>query len=486
MDKLKLMDSFFHPKNITLIGTSRNLMSASGMILSNIISGEYTGPLNLINKKVDKGEKILGHLVKKSIFEIDNDLDLAFVITPSRTVPEILEDCAKKNVNAVSIISAGFGESILYDKEKIELQKEIVKIAKRNKFVFVGPNCNGVYSETVSLNAIFGPRVKCLPNGHISFVTRGGTAGIHSMIETTARGIGVSKSINLGDSAFLGIHDFIEYYGKDLETELICIYTEGITDAQEFIKICKKVEKPIIILKIGETKEGQRAALSHVGAIAGEARIFNGFSKQAGLLTVESIREMVDLATAFLISYIPKGKNVGIITPAGSLGVMATDACAKEGLNVPLLSSETIYKLNSMLPEYWSHNNPIDLTDSMNFNIFLKIIKIIINESSFDGIIVLFGDISDNAGTIMDFGAHELMENQNMFLEFIKSQAKRIGKYCNRVKKPVFFLGPVQANNKIPQYFRDHSIIVLPEFRQIARIFSKLVEFNKIKLMKSK
>jgi len=482
LNKLELIDYFFHPKNITLIGVSRNLMSASGMILSNIKKSEYKGPLYLLNKNIETGEKILDYPVYQKLSEIEGDLDLIFVIVPSRIVPEVLEECATKNVKAVVIISSGFAESVLYNKEKLKLQDELIKIARSSGFVFAGPNCNGIYSDAISLNAIFGPRVRNL-SGHISYVTRGGTAGILSMIETRVRGIGISKFINLGDSADLQIRDLIEYYGQDPETKVIGCYSEG-GGGQDFVQTVKKVtmEKPVVFYKAGITEAGKKAALSHVGALAGESsnKIFQGFAVQAGLVPAESITEMVDICTAYMISYLPKGNNVVILTPAGSLGVMATDAMASEGMKIPPLSAETIDKLNSMLPEYWSHNNPIDLTDSMNFNIFIKIIKILLEENSFDGLLILFADISDNMGKIVDFG---MMEG-DFFNQFIRDNVKKMRKYIEKAEKPVFFLGPVEAANDLPGFLRSNKIVVLPEFRRIARTFAALVKWNEIRKRK--
>ncbi len=487
MNKLELIDHFFHPKNITLIGVSRNLMGPSGMILGNMLRSNYKGPLYLINPKVEEGKKILGKPVKRSLNEIGTNLDLVFVIVPSRIVPEVLENCGQHNARAVVIISAGFAESISYDKEKIALQDETVRIARKNGFVFAGPNCNGIYSDAISLNAIFGPRVRCL-SGNISYVTRGGTAGIHSLIQTRVRGIGVSKLINLGDSACLKIQDLIEYYGQDPETKIIGAYTEGFDDGKSFISIVEKVtaKKPVVFYKSGETIAGQRAALSHVGAIAGKfsSRIFEGVASQAGLIPVESIDELVDVCTSFMITHVPKGRNVGIITPAGSFGVMASDACNKEGLNVPPLNPETLQKIDRLLPEYWSHNNPVDLTDSMNFSVFGKIIRIVLEEETFDGLIILFSDISDNQGTIMDFSIGENLVDEksiNFFADIVKQQIKRISRYIEKVRKPVFFLGPVQAQNGLPDFLREHKIIVLPEFRRIARTFRALVKWNELK-----
>ena len=488
MNKLELIDYFFRPKNVTLIGVSRNLMGASGLILSNIIGGGYEGPLHLINKNIPDGKKILGKTILKSIQEIDTDLDLTFIIVPSRVVPEVLEEVGDKNAKAVIVVSSGFAESISYDKEKLSLQDELVKIANKKGFVFTGPNCNGVYTEAISLNAIFGPRVNCLPGGSISYVTRGGTAGIHSMIETTIRGIGVSKNINLGDSANLEIQDFIEYYGNDPETKVIGCYTEGINNGRDFIEKVKKVNKikPVVFFKSGNTQGGRKAAMSHVGAIASEfsESIYHGAVKQTGIIPVESLFELVDVCTAFMITYIPKGKRALIITPAGSLGVMCSDEVYKAGLILPTLRPDQIESFNKMLPEYWSHNNPIDLTDSMDFTIFGKIIKIMLKDLDNDGLIILFGDVSDDTDGIVNFGIE--MDELDFFDTVVKDQVRKINKLRQRdviAQKPVFFLGPVHARNKLPNFFRENKIICLPEYRKIARTFAAMAgwhEYTKI------
>ncbi|NVM55881.1 MAG: CoA-binding protein [Candidatus Helarchaeota archaeon] len=478
MKKLELIDYFFHPKNVALIGMSRNLMGPSGMILSNILKGEYKGPLYLVNKSIEAGKKILGLPVKRKLEEIDSELDLAFVIVPSRSVPEVLEDCGKQNVKAVVIISSGFGESVDYDAEKLVLQDQIIRIARKNGFVFAGPNCNGVWSDAVSLNAIFGPRVHNL-SGHISYVTRGGTAGVFAMIETRVRGIGVTKFLNLGDSAGLKIQDLIEYYGQDSETKVIGVYSEG-GGGQDIIQIAKEVTKikPVVVYKSGVTDAGRRAALSHVGAIAGEYsdKIFEGVVKQAGLIPADSIDELVDICTAFLITNIPKGRKIGILTPAGSLGVMATDAMVKYGgLNVAPLPPEIIAKINHMLPEYWSHNNPIDVTDSMNFTVFTRIVKMLLQHDNFDGLLLLLGDFGDTRGKYVDFGL--LDANYEVMIQYIKENVRKMRRYIEKSEKPVFFLGEFGGNDELQKYLRTHKILVLPEFRRIARTFSALVEW---------
>lgn len=490
VDKLQLMDSFFYPKSVTLIGVSRNLIGPSGMILSNILKGEYNGPLNLINKNIEPDKKILGHPVKRGLNEIESDLDLVFVIVPSRIVPEVLEECGENNVKAVVIISSGFAESILYDHEKVALQSELVKIAQNNGFVFVGPNTNGIFSSGVSLNAIFGPHVHNIA-GNISYVSRGGTAGVYAMMETRMRGLGVSKFINIGDAAYLDIHDFIEYYGQDPETKVIGAYAEGISNGPDFVKIVKKVanEKPVVFYKSGVTDAGKKAALSHVGAIAGEFgnKIFEGITKQTGIITAESVSELADICCAFMVTYLPKGRNIGIITFAGSLGVMISDACNKAGLNIPPLSPELIEKIDKdkMLPEYWSHNNPLDLTDSMNFSSITKVIKLLIEEKNFDGLIFLIGNFDDKLSKYTDFGMDLVKEPKQdnssvnkFFEEIMAAPFKKMRKYVELYKKPVFMLGPTDSDTGIPALLRSYKIICLPEFDRIARTYAALAKWR--------
>ncbi|MHA1298884.1 MAG: CoA-binding protein [Candidatus Helarchaeota archaeon] len=493
MDRLELIDSFFHPKSVTLIGVSRNLIGPSGMILSNILRGGYKGPLNLINKNIQPGRKILDQPIKRSLNEVETGLDLVFIIVPSRIVPEVLEECGDRNVAAVSIISAGFAESILYDKEKMDLQNEIVKIARKKEFVFVGPNCNGLFSSSVSLNAIFGPHVRNLP-GKISYVTKGGTAGIHSLMATRVNGIGVSKFINIGDEADLKLQDIIEYYGQDPETKVIGAYSEGIKDGPDFVKKVKKItiNKPVVFYKSGTTEAGKKAATSHVGAIAGEHsnRIFEGVVKQTGLISVEGIGELIDICTAFVITYIPKGRNACILTAAGSLGVMTSDACNKAGLNLPSIKKETFEKINVMLPEYWSHSNPLDLTDSMDFRAIFKIFKILIEDETFDGIIFLMGNFDDHVAKYVDFGIDFFSQSKQgasdskgvdrntFFKTILATPMKKLQKYLKLHNKPLFFLGPIASNDGLPDVLRSYKVVPLPEMNRIAKTFAALAKWG--------
>ncbi|NHI94670.1 MAG: hypothetical protein EAX96_19420 [Candidatus Lokiarchaeota archaeon] len=503
MNKLELMDYFFHPKNLTLVGVSRKLIGVSSMLLMSLIRKKFKGDIHLINKNIKDGHKIMGQPIKSDLNQIESDLDLVYIIVPSKAVPSVLEECSAKNMKAAVIISSGFSESIGYNKDKLQLQDEIVSIARKNGFVFAGPNCNGIYSEDVSLYAIFGPRFITIPNGHISVVSRGGTAGCNTINEIAKRGVGVSKFINLGDAACLDLQDFIEYYNQDPVTKVIGVYTEGISDGKRFLKIARKCgyEKPVVMYKAGQTRAGQQAATSHVGAIAGKFsnRIYEGFAKQTGIITVESIIELADVCSSFMLTYLPKGKRVGVITPAGSLGVQASDAINNAGLELATLNPATIEKLNGFLPEYWSHSNPIDLTDSMDFSVIGKLAKILADEDNFDGMLVIFGDMPDDqesmaemAGNIAeDMGLgdqlesfRKMMENEDMLITMLKSEIKKISRSMFKQKKPVFFLGSSQAKSGMPDMLREHKIVPLPETHRIARTYAALARWGEMTQMK--
>ncbi|MHA1380937.1 MAG: hypothetical protein ACTSRG_21430 [Candidatus Helarchaeota archaeon] len=375
------------------------------------------------------------------------------------------------------------------------MQNELTRIARKHEFVFVGPNCNGIYSSSASLNAIFGPHVRNLP-GKISFVTRGGTAGIHALMETRIRGVGVSKFINIGDEADLTLQDFIAYYGQDPETKVIGAYSEGIKNGPDFVKKVKKVtpDKPVVFFKSGTTEAGKRAAMSHVGAIAGKYsnKIFEGVVKQTGIIPVGSIGELSDICTAFIVTYIPNGRNVCILTAAGSLGVMTSDACNKAGLNLPPIKAELLKKLNKMLPEYYSHNNPIDVSDSMDFRAIYKIFKLLIKDETFDGIIFLMGNFSDQHAKYVDFGidffstspeddsvANVKGVNRNTFFkEVLARPMKKLQKYLEIHNKPLFFLGPIASNDGLPDLLRKYKVVSLPELNKIANTFAALAKWG--------
>ena len=458
----------FEPNSVAVIGASRDPKAWGHVILKNIISCGFEGKVYPINPRADS---LLGLKCYPDIRAVPNDVDLAIIAVPAKIVPSVMEVCVEKGVKVAVVITAGFSE---IGPEGEKLEKEVVKIARKGGIRIVGPNCNGVYSQTCRLNATLGPRI-ILPPGNVSIVTRGGTAGVMLTIEAGKRNIGLNKYIGIGDESDLNLQDFIYYYEHDTHTKIIGTYTEGIKNVNSFYKILKNVKKPVVFYKSGNTYSGMRAALSHVGAIAGQftKMIFDNVLEQLRIVKAESIDELLNFVSAVSISPLPKGKKVGIWTPGGSMGVIMTDNLEKVGLEVPQLSKNLIEKLDKLLKvKYWSHNNPVDVTDSYSPQSVDKSIDILLSSDNIDGVVVLIGLLFSKDESYVDFSF--INELDDVFQMFIEQLAKRFGQLIKKYNKPIFILA--DNRGKIASMFKKRGVIILPTFESIAKTYKMLYD----------
>ncbi len=483
LEKFKQIRYFFYPKSIAIIGAGKvNPFTVANIILSNMLAQKYTGSIYLVDIKPEK-EIIKGLKVYHSIFDIKHEIDLVLVIVPASVVPEVIEQCIETNVKAIIIITAGFSESILYDQSGIKLQKKIQKLMKKSKTRLIGPNCNGVYSMDCSLNATLGPRV-ILPPGNLSMVTRGGTAGILLSVAAARKNIGVNKYIGIGDESDLTLQDFIHYFEYDQGTKIIGAYTEGIKDPKNFVEIIKNIQKPLVFYKSGKSRSGERAVISHIGAIAGEftSKISEGLLKQLKVISADGIEDFMDFIDASSISPLPQGERAGIWTPGGSMGVMMSDCMEREGLIISKLYDDQIKKLNRILKvKYWSHSNPVDVTDSYNPQSIDKSAQVLLSGDNIDALIILFGfGITENADYI-DFSFRK--EFDDFINLYLKQQAKTFGKLIMKYQKPIFVLS--EDRGEAAEIFKKEGIIVLPSFQRIARTFKMLYQRNKYLKLKN-
>ncbi|MBD3227541.1 MAG: hypothetical protein GF329_05060 [Candidatus Lokiarchaeota archaeon] len=474
--KFERINKFFNPESLAIIGASRKSWGASNSILNSLIHKKYPGDIYLINARAEKDEKLHGRELYQNIKDCPEVVDLVFIIVPGKYVKSVIQDCIDFGIKNVVIISAGFSESLLYNKEKVKEGRQIVKLARKNDLRFIGPNCNGIINVLGSFYGLFGPRVKIKP-GDCSYVSRGGTAIGNILIESALCGFSANKLVNLGDQSDLKVQDFIKYYDGDPTTKVIGVYTEGISDAQSMLEILKDVKKPVIFYKSGRTKAGKRAALSHVGAIAGDdtERIYKGFINQTQIIPVDSIDEMVDVAMALSLAPLPSGNKIGVFTYGGSLGVMMSDAAEKHGLKVAKLNKKQLDALNKMLPEYWSHNNPVDVTDGNNVyqpRNLIKVMKIIID--SFDALFIT-APVFEN-DEIFDINKDE-QNFRKMYQELVKMNIKKYRKIIDETNKPIFILGDKGEFSKI---FINNNIPVYDSFNSIARSFEALYKYSKI------
>jgi acyl-CoA synthetase (NDP forming) len=378
--KLKLI---FEPSSIAFLGATNNPAKWGFRIFANIVSNGYQGRLYPINPTKDE---ILGKKVYRSVSEIPEVPDVAIIVIPPPGVPKVLEECADKGIKAAIVITAGFAE---VNRAGENLQAEIAEIAHRAGLRFIGPNTDGIVNPHHKLYAEMPPIFPYA--GPISIVSQSGNIVGTMMRMAIESGFGCAKCISSGNEADLHAEDYIRYLADDPQTRVILSYIEGFKDGSRFFETAQEVtkKKPIVMLKTGETPAGAIAAKSHTASLAGTNAVVDAMCQQSGIVRVRHLDELVVAGTAFLCHPLPRGRRVGIVTAGGGWGVLAADACAKEGLDVVQFPPETIDELNSFMPAWWSHGNPVDMVAGVFGDNVLKCVEVVLRSPAVDGVIFL-------------------------------------------------------------------------------------------------
>ena len=364
-----MMELFFKPKSVAVIGASGSPGKLGYVIVQNIAGSDFSGKVYPVNPK---SEEILGYKVYKSVSEIPGEVDLVVTAlpTPKMTVAAV-EECAAKGVKAIIIESAGFaemgGDGKLY-------QEQIVDIAKRNAIRVMGPNCSGIVSRDI-VTSIY-PMTRKVPRGNVVLIGQSGLLAAGMAADIVANeSLNISKVCSIGNKCDVNENDLLEYFGNEEEVEVISMYLETVSDGRNLTRIAKQVaaKKPVIFLSGGRTEAGARAAMSHTGSIASNAKIVEAAVKQTGMIMADDFTELKDFAKVFSTQPLPKGNRVAVITLAGSVGVVVSDLCASHGLELPKLTPETTEKLKEMFDTPVS--NPVDLYFSVTKIGFTKTLE---------------------------------------------------------------------------------------------------------------
>jgi acetyltransferase len=349
------LSSFFSPRGIALIGASSNPSKLSHGILRNMIQFGYQGAVYPVNPRYDE---LIGLPCYSDISSVPDPVDLAVIILPASITAATLKACGERGIQAATVISGGFRE-VGADGRAIE--DECVDIARRYGFRLLGPNCVGTMDLYTGLDTTF---IKGVPErGHIGFLSQSGAVGGGVVDYVRGKGVGFSCFVSLGNEADVTETDMIEYLADDPNTRVIAIYLEGIADGQRFIQVAQKVtrHKPIIVLKGGRSDAGTRAVSSHTGALAGSYTAYQAAFEQSGVLAVDSVAELFDVAIALAYQPLPKGNRTVILTNAGGPAAIASDSLADHGLRLDDLSPTTEADLREILVPDAQVSNPVDM-----------------------------------------------------------------------------------------------------------------------------
>ncbi|MFQ5864358.1 MAG: bifunctional acetate--CoA ligase family protein/GNAT family N-acetyltransferase [bacterium] len=377
------LEAIFAPKSIAVIGATEEGEGIGRQMLWNLVSNPFGGAVFPVNPKQST---VLGIKTYPNVAAIPQKIDLAVIVSPAPEVPETLAECVDVGVRGAIVVSSGFKEC---GKQGAELEDRMLKEIRRGKMRLIGPNCLGVMRPNTGLNATYA-RSMARP-GKVGFISQSGALCTAILDWSLRMNLGFSAFISIGSMLDVGWGDLIDYLGNDPKTKSIVIYMESVGDARSFISAAREVAytKPIIVIKAGRTEAGAQAAASHTGALTGRDTVLDAAFRRCGVLRVENIAELFYMAEVLAKQPRPQGPRLTIITNAGGPGVLATDALMRKGGELAELSQETLESLNRLLPNHWSHKNPIDILDDADPERFAKTVEIAVKDPNSDGLLVI-------------------------------------------------------------------------------------------------
>jgi len=371
------LHSLLSPRSVAVFGASAREDSVAGVIYANLRKSGFTGPVYPVNPKYDI---LLGEKCYATASDLPETPDLAIIATPAPSVSGIMDECGKRGVRNVVVLSAGFRE---IGAAGIVLEEAISATAKRHGIRFIGPNCLGVQRPSIGLNATFALGT-ALP-GDLALVSQSGALCTAMLDWAESNGIGFSSVISTGASADLDFGELLDYLAYDPQTKGILLYIEGIRDARRFMSALRAVSrlKPIVMIKVGRHEEGSKAAQSHTGALAGSDAVFDAPAR------VKTIMQLFACARALSTHIKPTGNRLAIVTNGGGPGVMATDLAMDVGVRLAELSAPTMEKLNLALPPTWSHGNPIDVIGDAGAARYQAALEACLADPGVDGVLAM-------------------------------------------------------------------------------------------------
>ncbi len=380
-----IKDIFLSPTSIAIIGASERPGVGKAIFLN--IKNGYNGKIYPITPT---SPSVFGIKAYKSVLDVGDDIDLAVVATPSKIVPSVMEEIGKKKIKASIIVSAGFRE---VDEAGAKLEETIKDIGKRYGLRIIGPNCLGIMSLTEQnlVNLTF---LKITPKyGEIALVSQSGAICAATVEDAIAQGIGFSKVISMGNKVDMDENDILELLEDDPSTKVVVMYLEDIRDGRRFMNVAKRItfekRKPIIVLKAGRTPEGAKAAMSHTGALMGSDEIYESVFKQSGVIRVDTMQELFELATAFSKQPLPAdNKGVVIVSNAGGPAIISTDSCSKYNLQMADISDSRDF-ISKVIPPHGSSKNPVDIVGDADFSRFEKVLQEVLSNPNVGSVVTM-------------------------------------------------------------------------------------------------
>lgn len=383
-DELRPLRSFFSPRSIAVVGVGR-----SGGVGSAVFDNLRDGFRGLVHAVNPRATTIDGQACSASVDLIADDVDLAVIAVPAAQVDRAVDDCIRKGVTSILLITAGFGETGLDGRDR---ERALLTRVRSAGVRLIGPNCLGVLNTdpAVRLNASFASAFPA--EGPVAFASQSGALGLAMLQAAQQLNIGVSSFASLGNSADVSAADLLELWETDERTHVILLYLEGIVEPRRFLQVAKRVgrRKPIVALKAGRSAGGARAAASHTGALAAGDALVDALLLEAGVVRAATLEELFEVGALLARQPLPTGNRVAVLTNAGGPGILAADACDAAGLVIAPLSPQTTGQLRTILPAAANLSDPVDMIATATPDDYRRAMPVLLADSGVDAVIAMF------------------------------------------------------------------------------------------------
>ena len=471
------LDYLFNPRSVAVIGAS-SIPGKWGCDILNLLLTRGDRKVYPINKN---RPEVLGVKAYRSLGEVPGPVDFAVITISSEALPAAIEDCVQKGVKTALVISGGFSET---GKDGAKLEREVAKIAGKGGVRFIGPNCAGHFNTRSEL--FTAPYLPTTREGPVSFVTQSGNLGLIVLAIGYEAGLGFSKYVSSGNEADLSFEDYLEYLGQDDETKVILGYIEGFRESRRFLELAREItkKKPIVIMKVGATDSGARAARSHTAALSGSDELCDAAFRQAGVIRVGEVSDLIDISLVLLGQPMPRGKRVAVLTVGGGLGVIAADALISCGLELPQLSPATMEKLNIVLSGRWSRGNPVDTSGDISYPCLSPLLE----DEAIDAVLIagpVWAPVGFSALISTPPWERDNLADLDQLLRAVEEESLRnldaTMELMHRHRKPVIFsawaTGDVKDGKLYKKLQRNH-LTPSPTPDRAAKALARLVEYS--------
>ena len=394
------LERFFNPRSIAIVGASRDLITISGQPLKHLQSHGFHGKLYPVNPKY---QEILGVKCYPSLAALPEAPDLVLVLINASRVADALRECGKRGVPYAIVYSSGYSE---VGGKGVEMQRELAAIAEEYNIGIIGPNCQGMINVADRVYAGFGSVFGAEYNaGGVSMVSQSGGFGFSVMnLASHEGGLDFRQIVTTGNEIGVSTLDFVNYFIDDPQTKIIACYIEGLKDAHRLFDTGARAlrkKKPVLAWKVGNTEQGQQAARSHTANLGGAMALYQAAFRQAGIIQVDDIQDVIDYGRVFRSGKLPAGNRVAIVTISGGAGILMTDECVSRGMQVPALAPATVEKLRAFVPSFGSLLNPVDITAGIfnDLTLIKRTLNVILDDPNVDSIAMINASLQGELAT---------------------------------------------------------------------------------------